>query len=601
MDSVLILYFADTTSGPTAIMALLTGEIVTDLSEEGYEGHIIATSVAFMCGLYGLAVGLLKLGFLLDFIPVPVLSGYVSAAALTIIIQQIPPIFAETATADSVAEYIREIFQKLPTTKWRDFLVGFTGIVLLCGLQYVGRKWGKNYRALWFLSICRNAMILIIFTGMSYGVNKGLEKPLFKISKTTGTGILTPTIPDTQLAGKLAGRAVAVFLAAALEHLAIGKAFGRRHGYAIDQSQELLYIGVANFVGGFFSAMPITGGFSRTAVNSESGVKSPLSGLVTAACVLVSIYKLSGAFYWIPKATLSAIIITAVWPIMLSPKVFYKYWKTSLSDFVGSMIAFWVTLFTSVEYGIAAAVAYSLVYVLLRITFARVVHVTPQNISAIYAPIPCHPVPLSESIAPGTQVFQINEAILFPNAYQIKNAIIEKIRNATRALPPDELEKSGERLWNQPRPSKDERILPSHSDDLLPLLREIIIDVRGVNYIDITGTQALHDLKAELQSHAGQRIRFVFVGMTPSVKTTLERTGWSLVRGEGGMRDDDGNLGPVRTKSSEGSERIRDGGDVNFDFIHSALYETSVASSRESSGTQLTPREDAVDKVGSLA
>lgn len=581
-------------------MALLTGEIVSDLTKEGYEGHVIATAVAFMCGLYGLAVGFLKLGFLLDFIPVPVLSGYVSAAALTIIIQQIPSIFAETVSADSVAEYIREIFRELPTTKWRDFLVGFSGVILLCGLQYVGRKWGKKYRALWFLSICRNAMILIIFTGMSYGVNRDLKKPLFKISKTTGTGILTPTVPDTQLAGKLAGRAVAVFLAAALEHLAIGKAFGRRHGYTIDQSQELLYIGVANFVGGFFSAMPITGGFSRTAVNSESGVKSPLSGLITAACVLVSIYKLSGAFYWIPKATLSAIIITAVWPIMLSPRVFYKYWKTSLSDFIGSMIAFWVTLFTSVEYGIAAAVAYSLVYVLLRITFARVVHVTPGNISAIYAPIPSHPVPLSESITPGTEVFQINEAILFPNAYQIKNVIIQKIRTATRTSPPDELVKSTERLWNQPRPSKDDSILPSHLEDSRPLLREVIIDVRGVNYIDVTGTQALHDLKAELQSHAGQRILFVFVGMIPSVRTTLERTGWALVRGEGGMVNSDAHLGSVRGKSSGSSESIRDGGDIVFDFIHSALYETSVSRPREPGNTHHVLQKDAADEAGTV-
>jgi sodium-independent sulfate anion transporter 11 len=120
---------------------------------------------------------------------------------------------------------------------------------------------------------------------------------LFAISKTTGSGIKAPTVPDTTLAAKVAGRSIAVFVAAALEHLAIGKSFGRRHKYTIDESQEILFIGVSNFVGSFFSAMPVIGGFSRTAVNSESGVKSPLSGIITTACVLVSIYKLTDVFY----------------------------------------------------------------------------------------------------------------------------------------------------------------------------------------------------------------------------------------------------------------------------------------------------------------
>lgn len=118
---------------------------------------------------------------------------------------------------------------------------------------------------------------------------------------------------------------------------------------------------------------------------------------------------------------------------MLSPRVFYTYWKTSLADFVGSMIAFWVTLFTSVEYGIAAAVACSLVYVLLRITFARVVHITPDTMTAIYAPLPPHALPLSESIAPGTQVFQINEAILVPQCIsdQTRHCRQDQKRHAT--------------------------------------------------------------------------------------------------------------------------------------------------------------------------
>ena len=102
-----------------------------DLINDGYEDHVIATAVAFTCGVYGLAVGLFKLGFLLDFIPLPVLSGYVSAAALTIVIQQIPSVFAEKFSGTSTAEEVNGILGHLPDTKWRDFLIGFTGIVML--------------------------------------------------------------------------------------------------------------------------------------------------------------------------------------------------------------------------------------------------------------------------------------------------------------------------------------------------------------------------------------------------------------------------------------------------------------------------------------
>lgn len=122
-------------------------------------------------------------------------------------------------------------------------------------------------------------------------------------------------------------------------------------------------------------------------------------------------------------------------------------------------------------------------------------------------------------------VFQVNEANLFPNAYQIKNTIVETVRNATRVSPPDELQQLALRLWNQPRLSKNTSTLPSHSEDVRPLFREVIIDIGGANYIDVTRTKASHGLKAKPELHAGQLIRLVFVRMTPNVKTTLKPVG----------------------------------------------------------------------------
>jgi len=153
---------------------------------------------------------------------------------------------------------------------------------------------------------------------------------------------------------------LAVFIAAALEHIAIAKSFGRRNNYTIDQSQELTFLGLANLLNSSFGGMAVGGAASRTAVNSESGVKSTLGGIFASGAVLVSIYVLTGALFWIPKATLSAVIIVAVWQIVVPISVFITCWKISLFDFVASQLAFWITLFLSAETGIELSTLFML-------------------------------------------------------------------------------------------------------------------------------------------------------------------------------------------------------------------------------------------------
>lgn len=563
----------DVTAGPTAIMGLLTGQIVTDLVAEGYDAGAIASAAAFWVGMYSLILGLLRLGFLLDFIPLPVLSGYVSGAAITIVLQQLKGLFGEGKSADDTAGVIRVFFQRLPNTNWRTFLIGLFGIILLLGLQYVGRKWGKSHRSFWYLSIARNALALIIFTLISWGVNKSRpDDPLFGISQVTGAGIIPPRKPDSNLLLKVAGRSVAVFIAAALEHLAIGKAFGRRHGYVIEQDQELNYIGLVNLFGSFFSCMPVTGGFSRTAVNSESGVKSPLSGLATTACVLVSIYKLTDAFYWIPSATLSAIIVVAVWQIIIPFQVFWHYWKTSFADFVGSMVAFWVTLFVDVEIGIAAAVGYSLVYILLHLAFTQVTMVTKENLSELYPSCssssstnPSTALTLPED----TMVFMLRDSILYPNAartarqitdyiYSHSSGAYEKPSTTTDGPQHNTQGKSADRLWNDTklrhiRNLRKEAGTSNSEESFLPIVRAVIIDMTRVTHVDTTGMQALADIRSALKDWACTDAELTFLGLNDRVKERFQRAESCF-----------------DASSSEGE--ARDGGYIVFDALQTALY-----------------------------
>lgn len=150
----------DVNTGPTSIIGLLTAQIIKQVTAEGYTPSAIAVAIAFSVGIYCLVMGLLKLGFLLEFVSHPVLTGFISAAALTIIIGQVPAIFGETNIGSGVANQIHDILARLPTTKTLTLLVGLTGILLLRVLQFPGKRWGKKIKAVWIISIGRNAITI---------------------------------------------------------------------------------------------------------------------------------------------------------------------------------------------------------------------------------------------------------------------------------------------------------------------------------------------------------------------------------------------------------------------------------------------------------
>lgn len=512
----------------------MTGQIVSNLVDEGFEAAAVASACAFWTGVYSIILGLFRLGFLLDFIPMPVLSGYVSGAAITILVQQLKNLFGQPSTGNTTAVVIGDFLTQLPQTNWRAFVLGITGIIALVTLQYIGRTVGARCRPVWFFCVARNALVLVVFTCVSWAVNRHLASPLFSISKVTGSGLPPPTVVASSLLVRTAGQSVVVFLAAALEHLAIGKAFARRHGYTIAEDQELSYIGVVNLFGSFFGCMPVTGGFSRTAVNAESGVKSPLSGLVTSACVLVSIFKLADAFYWIPNATLSAIVMVAVAQIVLPVRVFIEYWRTSLADFVASMISLWVTLWVSVEIGIASAVGFSILYVLLQLAFAPVTLVTQHNAEKLLFSRQATRGPGSEEQYPlpdDALVFILESPVLFPNAARIFRTICDTIYTRTSAPNEEELFGSASqsnRLWNDTR-RKHVRSLRqtaglSVADEArLPRLRLVVVEMTRVSHVDTTGLQFLADIRAAVQDWAGEGAEVVFVGLNERVRARFTR------------------------------------------------------------------------------
>ncbi|KAH9882252.1 hypothetical protein J1614_001424 [Plenodomus biglobosus] len=508
-------------------MGLLTAEIIRDISKDGYTPQAIASAVAMSVGIYSMAIGLLKLGFLLEFISVPVLSGFISAAAIVIMLGQIPSLFGITVPTGT-AKIIHDLFAKIPQYDGPTTGVGLGGILMLYLMQKMGQRWGKKNRVIWLLALGRSAVVLILFTGISYAVNKGRDDdPVFALSKVKSEGIATPRMPDSTLIGKVFPRAIAPFIAAALEHLAIAKAFG---------PQELVYLGFTNFFNAFFSSMSVGGAMSRTAVNSESGVKSPAYGIIAGCVVILSIFKLSPALYWIPKATLAAIIVTAVWHIVIPPKVFYGYWRTSLVDFTTAMLAFWLTLFVSSEVGIGTAVGFNIVYHLLFTAFHRVRRITRITISPNALPTGSHAIP------PDTQVFSIHQSMLFYNAYRLKNQCLDHIQTYNSGDVQTLQAAHATRNWSVAgtRRARRLRAKADVADDPVQI-RNVVIDMSRVHNIDTTGLTALRDLQVDVERFGGEKTQLWLVGLNKRVRERFARFGWALddggVEERGGVRD----------------------------------------------------------------
>ncbi|RSL48481.1 hypothetical protein CEP54_012900 [Fusarium duplospermum] len=534
----------DVSTGPTSLIGLLTSENVHALQDRWTPSEI-ASATAFMMGVYGMILGFLKLGFLLEFISLPVLSGFITAIAITIILNQMDSLLGEDNVGDGAATQIHDIFNELPNANGWACLIGFTGILFLTILDKSGKRWGKKNRVIWLLSITRAFLALVLFTGVSYAVNKNREDYLFDVVKVQSKGQQAPRMPRKDLIPEIAGRSIAVFIGSAVEHLAIARAFAVKNHYASDQSQELCYLGVTNFFHSFFHAMGVGGAMSRTAVNSSCNVKSPLSGVVTMAVVLVCVYELVGTLYWIPKATLAAIIITAVWGLISPPSTFYRYWKTSLADFISSMLALWVTLFVSSEIGIGCAVGFNIVYVLLRQVFTRLSSTgsdvesragNSQRLGGLHAS--------SLHISDDMRVFTFNESLFFPNAFRNTSKILDDVQTFHAPVYNGSHGLETERNWSVVGEKRVARLRKQAGIDgssSLPEIRVVILDFTRVNMIDTTAVTHLRNMVAALKTYAGDGLEIRFAGMSSQCRERFERANWHIIK-VGSDEEDDGDV-----------------------------------------------------------
>ncbi|KAF0297558.1 Sodium-independent sulfate anion transporter [Amphibalanus amphitrite] len=376
------------TIGPTAIMAMMT-------SEYGEGGNPdIATLLAFFTGIIILFAGIFQLGFLIDFMSGPVIAGFTSAAAITITVSQLKGIFGIQVDDDSFIGTIEELISKISETNIADLIMGIVCVAILICMREMRRipivkdgqepTRGRRFLATFvrFSSIARNA-ILVMIAGLLVGIlsSCGIDD-LFTPTQNVDAGLPTPRPPPfstnatgipldfSDMTSEIGAGFAIVPLLAVIENVAIAKAFSE--GKRLDTTQEMIALGLSNICGSFFSAMPVTGSFSRTAVNYSSGVRTPFGGVFTGLLVICALQFLTPYFSYIPKAALSAIIIAAV-IYMIELSVARPMWRSRKVDLLPFLATFFTGVFWGLEYGIGIGTAISLGMILFKAARPKVV------------------------------------------------------------------------------------------------------------------------------------------------------------------------------------------------------------------------------------
>lgn len=362
--------------GPTAILSLLTGQALMSIvpPDQGVD-RLVATafSLTLISGILMLALGLLPyIGkALLAFVSQPVISGFTTGSALSIIVSQTPKILGIPGKLSSVTYLlIWDIAVNLPSIKVPDLLIGSGTLTFLIALDLVIKsKFMKRHsRWLLFLTSCKYGLVLIVSTLITFLLTNLNIQITRIINVPNGLPVFTAPALDFSKIWSNFGAYVTIALVALLEHIAIATSMSQLNHYDIHIQREIVTVGVLNILSCFVGSYPITNSFSRSALNSRSGVRSPLSGIATMIVVLLALASLTSVFKFFSIASLAAVIADAVKNLIIKPQALRTMCQTSIVELCVFIITTVGTFLFSAEIGILCGTLTLLASYLYRIS-----------------------------------------------------------------------------------------------------------------------------------------------------------------------------------------------------------------------------------------
>ena len=341
-------------------MAIMSAAVVAPLALGNTESYLALTAgLALVVGVVLVVAGLVRLGFISDFLSKSVVTGFVFGLAITILVGQLPKLFGLSAASGNVFQQLVGLVLKLGDANGWTLLVGGGALLIILGFRrFMPRVPGA------LVALVLGIAVSSVFDLQTYGVSV--------VGEFT-RGLPTPGMPAIGLFDipYLAVGAVGIVFLAVGESLGTARAFAAKYRYAIEPDQELIALGMANLASGFFRGFAVDASLSQTATADAAGVRSQASSLLTSALILLTLAALGPLFTNLPNAVLGAVVIASVLSLMDVAEM-RRFAAQRRTDFVMALVALFGVILTDVLTGMIIAVGLSLVMVLLYASRPRV-------------------------------------------------------------------------------------------------------------------------------------------------------------------------------------------------------------------------------------
>ena len=342
--------------GPVAMDSLIVAAGISAIGIVGIEEYILAAVfLAFFVGIIQVILGVLKLGFLANFLSKPVLNGFTSAAALIIGLSQLKHMLrVDMQQTNKIHILFQEVILNFSETHFLSLGLGLVGIILIKVFQKINKK------------IPAILIVVSLGTIVMYFTQWHLQG--IKIVGEIPVGLPKIGMPklDKQLIMDLFPVAITLAVVGFTEAISIAKAIEEKHtDYQVDPNQELIAVGSGNIIGSFVQSYPTTASFSRSAIQDQGGAKSGIASLFSAALVLLTLLFLTPLFYYLPIPILAAIIMVSIFGL-IDIKYPRQLWKKNRDECLAFLITFIITMTVGIPQGIVIGILLSLLTMVFR-------------------------------------------------------------------------------------------------------------------------------------------------------------------------------------------------------------------------------------------